>query len=208
MKIFIKKSVCVVTLCLAAASFTSCHVNKDGNLSIGRKRRPAAVKTTQPTTARHYLYKNDKVLEAMSPGDSKLKIDLSEQRVKLFSGDQLALESQISTGTEGHRTPTGKFEILEKKVDKKSNRYGKWVDSDSGETLVSNGDSYKRPKGDAEFRGTSMPYWMRVTWRGVGMHIGYVPLYAASHGCIRVPREVQPLIFAKTQVGTPVEIIH
>lgn len=203
---FINKLSYSLVLCVAAAGFSSCHVNKQGNLSYGKK--PAAVKTVKKTGPQHYIYKNEEVLQAMGSGDSKLQIDLSSQRMKLFSGNELALESQISTGNEGHPTPTGKFEILEKKVDKKSNRYGKWVNPDSGETLVSDGDSYKRPAGNAEFRGTAMPYWMRVTWKGVGMHIGYVPLYAASHGCIRVPRDVQPLIYAKTQVGTPVEIIH
>lgn len=205
MKTFIKKITYTTLLGVFAVALTSCHVNKNGNLSLDRKPRAAAVEIA---ARQHYLYKNEKVLEAMTSADAKLKIDLSEQRVKLYSGDELALESQISTGTEGHRTPTGKFEILEKKVDKKSNRYGKWVNEDTGATLVSNGDSYKRPSENAKFRGTAMPYWMRVTWRGVGMHIGYVPLYAASHGCIRVPREVQPLIFAKTRVGTPVEIVQ
>ncbi len=207
MKSFIKKSGYILLVCMTAAGFSSCHVNKEGNLSFG-KPQPAPAKSNKKSAPQHYLYKNDKVLAAMSPQDSKLQVNLTQQRVKLFSGDQLALESQISTGNEGHPTPTGKFSILEKKVDKKSNRYGKWVNADSGATLVSDGDSYKRPSENAEFRGTAMPYWMRVTWRGVGMHIGYVPLYAASHGCIRVPREVQPLIFSKTRVGTPVEIMY
>ncbi len=206
MKGLIKKTAYSLVLSVAAVSLSSCHVNKQGNLSYGRK--SAAVKTVKKAAPQHYIYKNEQVLQAMSSSDSKLQIDLSSQRMKLFSGNELALESQISTGNEGHPTPTGKFKILEKKVDKKSNRYGKWVNADSGETLVSDGDSYKRPAGNAEFRGTAMPYWMRVTWKGVGMHIGYVPLYAASHGCIRVPRDVQPLIYAKTRVGTPVEIIH
>lgn len=141
---------------------------------------------------KHYLYKNKKVLEKMTSYDSKLQINLTNQRIKLFSGNQLALESQISTGTNRHRTPTGKFLILEKKVDKKSNLYGKWV---------------KLPSGYAKFHGAPMPYWMRII-RGIGIHAGYVPFYAASHGCIRVPADVQPLIFFKTRVGTPVEIIY
>ncbi len=207
MKVIARKFICVLGSCAIVIGFSSCHVNSQGNLSMGRKPQPSPAKTTK-NAPRHYLYKNDKVLESMSPANSKLEINLTNQRVKLYNGSELALESQISTGTEGHRTPTGKFSILEKKVDKKSNRYGKWVNGGTGETLVSDGDSYKKPSGNAEFRGTAMPYWMRVTWRGVGMHIGYVPLYAASHGCIRVPREVQPLIFSKTQVGTPVEILY
>jgi lipoprotein-anchoring transpeptidase ErfK/SrfK len=51
-----------------------------------------------------------------------------------------------------------------------------------------------------------MPYWMRVTWFGIGMHIGYVPDHAASHGCIRVPAHIQPTIYEKVRVGTPVKI--
>ncbi|NOY00301.1 MAG: L,D-transpeptidase family protein [Verrucomicrobia bacterium] len=202
-----KKFIYLVITGMISLGVSSCHVNKQGNLSMGRKPQPSPVAVAK-IRPKHYLYKNDKVLESMNPSSSKLEINLTNQRVKLYSGNELALESQISTGTEGHRTPTGKFSILEKKVDKKSNRYGKWVNRGTGETLVSDGDSYKKPSGNAVFRGTAMPYWMRVTWRGIGMHIGYVPLYAASHGCIRVPREVQPLIFAKTQVGTPVEIIY
>ncbi len=199
----------IMTVCVVASGLSSCHVNKYGNLSFGTKPQAAPTKTEKKPSPQHYLYKDDEVLAAMTPASSKLQIDLSDQRVKLFSGDQLALESQISTGTEGYRTPTGKFSILEKKVDKKSNRYGKWVKKDTGETLVSDGDSRKPPSGGgAEFRGTAMPYWMRVTWSGIGMHIGYVPLYAASHGCIRVPRQAQPLIFSKVRVGTPVEIIY
>jgi len=205
MKPLTRKIVYVLMVCVMAAGFSSCHVNSEGNLSLGAGPQPAPRKAKAKP---HYLYQNKKVLAAMTPADSKLQINLTEQRVKLFSGDKLALESQISTGNEGHQTPVGKFSILEKKVEKTSNLYGKWVHGESGETLISDGDFRKPPKGNAEFRGTSMPYWMRVTWRGVGMHIGYVPLYAASHGCIRVPREVQPLIFSKTRVGTPVEIIY
>ena len=51
-----------------------------------------------------------------------------------------------------------------------------------------------------------MPYWLRITSYGVGMHEGYVPSHPASHGCIRVPRNVQHLIYSKVGVGTPVKI--
>ena len=51
-----------------------------------------------------------------------------------------------------------------------------------------------------------MPYWMRLTNTGIGMHVGYVPTYAASHGCIRLPDKIAPLIYSKTKVGTPVTI--
>src|SRR2546423_8333250 len=39
---------------------------------------------------------------------------------------------------------------------------------------------------------------------GYAMHQGYVPPYAASHGCIRVPKEMAETFFDNAPVGTPV----
>ena len=50
-----------------------------------------------------------------------------------------------------------------------------------------------------------MPYFLRVHG-GVGMHAGYLPGYPASHGCIRLPKEMALKFFEDAPVGTPVEI--
>ncbi|MEM7700203.1 MAG: L,D-transpeptidase family protein, partial [Verrucomicrobiota bacterium] len=89
---------------------------------------------------------------------------------------------------------------------KRSTLYGTWHSS-SGATVQSSGDSRKRPSGGVRFVGAEMPYWMRITG-GVGMHIGYVPDYPASHGCIRVPSNIQPLIYSKVGVGPEVTITY
>jgi lipoprotein-anchoring transpeptidase ErfK/SrfK len=155
----------------------------------------------------HYLFVDQDLLAALTPAETRIDIDLTKQRAKILDGQgRTVIETQISTGTSNHRTPAGNFKILEKIVDKRSNRYGRWVSSGSGATVVSDGDSYKKPSGNVRFVGTQMPYWMRVTWYGIGMHIGYVPDYAASHGCIRVPAHIQPTIYEKVRVGTPVHI--
>jgi hypothetical protein len=39
-----------------------------------------------------------------------------------------------------------------------------------------------------------------------GMHGGYLPGYPASHGCVRMPRDMAAEFFSKVQVGTPVQI--
>ena len=52
-----------------------------------------------------------------------------------------------------------------------------------------------------------MPYWMRLSYGGIGMHRGKVPRYPASHGCIRMPSSVAPTVFANTPPGTPVDIV-
>jgi lipoprotein-anchoring transpeptidase ErfK/SrfK len=41
---------------------------------------------------------------------------------------------------------------------------------------------------------------------GYAMHQGYVPPYAASHGCIRVPQGMADVFFDNAPVGTPVAV--
>jgi hypothetical protein len=43
--------------------------------------------------------------------------------------------------------------------------------------------------------------------QAVGMHAGYLPGYPASHGCVRMPRDLAAEFFARVHVGTPVKVI-
>ena len=61
------------------------------------------------------------------------------------------------------------------------------------------------PEG-GKFVGASMRYWMRLTWDGVGHHIGPVKRYPASHACIRGPSKVMPLVYSKMKVGSTVVV--
>ena len=51
-----------------------------------------------------------------------------------------------------------------------------------------------------------MPYWMRLTPTGVGMHVGYVPGRPASHGCIRMKKDVAVQLFDILDVGSSVTV--
>ncbi|MGB3119171.1 MAG: L,D-transpeptidase family protein [Verrucomicrobiales bacterium] len=210
------------TLLFASTSllFVSCALDENG-MPIPLF-EPAVVPAPKPVaaspqskyySANHFIYVNEKLLPTLHPQNSSLEIALGAQRARLFRqdarGKTLIVETQISTGKEGYDTPTGHYKVLEKSMTKKSSLYGKWVDASSGDTVISNGDSREPPaSGNAEFRGTPMPYWLRVTGSGVGMHVGFVPNYPASHGCIRVPVAVQPLIYEQVRVGTSVTITH
>ncbi len=56
------------------------------------------------------------------------------------------------------------------------------------------------------FEGAPMKYFCRLTDGGVGFHIGILPGYAASHGCIRLPADIAPRIYEKVRVGTSVRV--
>lgn len=154
----------------------------------------------------HGVKVNRRLLSGLEPDNAKVEIDLSEQKARIYRDRQLVIETRVSTGKSGHTTPTGTYRIQEKLEKKRSSLYGTWVDA-SGATVASSGDSRERPPGGVKFVGAEMPYWMRVNG-GIGMHIGYVPDHPASHGCIRVPSAVQPLIYAKVGVGTTVTIVQ
>jgi hypothetical protein len=51
-----------------------------------------------------------------------------------------------------------------------------------------------------------MPYFVEFS-PAVGMHAGYLPGYPASHGCVRMPRDLAALFFERVQIGTPVTVV-
>ena len=62
------------------------------------------------------------------PGNPHIEVKLGEQRAYYYKGDQLVGISQVSTGREGHNTPTGSFKVLQKDKDHRSSLYGDYVD--------------------------------------------------------------------------------
>jgi lipoprotein-anchoring transpeptidase ErfK/SrfK len=163
----------------------------------------------EPSYPKTYnIYKNSELYAQTNAGNSQLILDTSKQRAKLLNGDQVVMDYPISSGRRSHPTPKGRFAILEKIVDKSSNRYGRIYDAD-GKVVNSDGDAFTDtiPEG-GKFVGAPMKYWMRLTWDGVGHHIGPIPSSrgAVSHGCIRGYYKAMPEIYAKVKVGTVVTV--
>ena len=139
-------------------------------------------------------------------GPPRIQIRLSEQKAYFYKSDQLVGVSIISTGREGFGTPSGSYRIQQKDRHHESSKFGDYVDAVSGEVLKKDIDRSKdpMPRG-AKYDGAKMPFFMRVNG-GVGMHEGFLPGYAASHGCIRLPSDMALLIYEKVKVGTPVTV--
>lgn len=143
-------------------------------------------------------------------GEPSIVIDLRIQRAEVYIGGLFAGWSVVATGKEGYNTPAGDYTILQKLVDKHSTLYGKIVDA-YGNTVKADADVRRHsvPPG-GRFVFAPMPYWMRLTWRGIGMHAGPIPRPGrpASHGCIRLPRDFAIQLFQIVRIGTPVQIIR
>jgi L,D-transpeptidase catalytic domain len=139
-------------------------------------------------------------------GKPSVKISLTEQRAFFYKNGMLVGISQLSTGREGLKTPTGTFSIIQKDKDHVSTKYGDFVD-DHGNVVKPNVSvDDKKPPG-SHFKGASMPYFMRIVG-GTGMHAGYLPGYPASHGCIRMPEFMAENFFKSVSTGTPVTITN
>jgi lipoprotein-anchoring transpeptidase ErfK/SrfK len=119
---------------------------------------------------------------------------------------EIAIDTPVSTGKKSAKTPPGKFAVQEKDADHRSNLYGDFVDSRG--RVVRGGVSSRvdsAPSG-TRFEGAPMKWFLRVNG-AIGMHVGILPGYPASHGCIRMPGNIAPLFFKKVKIGTPVEIV-
>lgn len=137
-------------------------------------------------------------------GPALVRINLREQRAYFYKGQTLVGLSRISTGTEGHNTPPGRYKITQKNKNHRSNLYGIIRNKATGEVVNDDADTTKDkiPPG-CEFVGAPMWNFMRFNG-GIGMHTGYLPGYNASHGCVRMPDHMARKFFENTEVGTPV----
>lgn len=137
-------------------------------------------------------------------GAPKIRINLNEQKAYYYKGNQLVGLSPVSTGIEGRRTPRGTFKVTQKNIDHKSSLYGVIKNVATGEIVNDDADTRKHRAGPGEvFERAPMPYFMRFNG-GVGMHTGFLPGYAASHGCVRMPNKMAKVFFENTPLGTPV----
>jgi lipoprotein-anchoring transpeptidase ErfK/SrfK len=138
-------------------------------------------------------------------GKPRIVVHTGEQKAYFYKGKTLVGWTTVSTGKPGFGTPPGHYTVLSKDADHVSTEFGDYVDG-SGNVVRSNIDSRKdhQPKG-THFDGARMPYAMFFRG-GYAMHQGYVPPFAASHGCIRIPKGMASQFFEHASVGTPVTV--
>ena len=154
------------------------------------------------------VWSNQELLSRTNAGNSSIVISLEKQRGFLMNGGEVVIDYPVSSGIPSRPTPPGTYYILEKTVDKKSNKYGRIYDA-AGEVVNSDADSTLDPIPEGgRFEGAPMRYWMRLTNDGIGHHIGPLPSSRrpASHACIRGPSATIPVVFSKVKLGTRVVV--
>jgi ankyrin repeat protein len=107
----------------------------------------------------------------------RISINLSEQKAFLWRNGKIELVTPISSGARSHPTPRGRYLI--------TNKYRYWKS-----TLYP----------------AEMPFFLRLSCGDFGLHMGRLPGYPASHGCIRLPEKSARRLYASVPIGTLVEI--
>jgi L,D-transpeptidase catalytic domain len=118
--------------------------------------------------------------ERAEAGEVEIVVSLPLQRAYVYRGGTLIGITTVSTGREGHPTPVGRFDILQKRREHYSNRYN----------------------------NAPMPFMQRLTWDGIALHAGEIPGRPASHGCIRLPLAFARQLFAATRIGAAVHVVE
>ena len=111
-------------------------------------------------------------------GQLLVYVDLSRQLATVYRNGVRIGVTSVSSGKQGHETPTGVFTILQKDAKHRSSKYN-----------------------DAP-----MPYQQRLTWDGVALHAGGLPGYPESHGCVHLPYGFSRDLFGITPLGATVVI--
>ena len=135
---------------------------------------------------------------------TRVIINLSEQRAYLIEGGKVSLISPIASGKPGWSTPTGNFSVIRKDIDHHSQNFGEVIDG-SGRMADSNATPSTHVPPGSHYQPAPMPYYMEFS-QSIGMHAGYLPGYPASHGCVRMPRDLAERFFERVKIRTPVKV--
>ena len=151
--------------------------------------------------AAYHAYDRPTKLPA-SPGNVRVKVSLSKQRVYVMEGSEILLAMPVSVGAPGTTTPSGSFSIFNKEHKHRANTHGyAYSGNNVTKTMLSS-----RPPGWS-FKGTPMPYWCEFK-PNYGFHTGWIKHQPCTHGCIRMHENLAPKFFRLVKVGTPVNIAY
>jgi lipoprotein-anchoring transpeptidase ErfK/SrfK len=149
---------------------------------------------------------NQSLLKQVTPDQAHIVVSLPKQRAYLMLAQQIVIDSPISSGKRGHSSPTGHLRVLEKDPNHHSSLYGDFVDRSGRVVRAGVSAQIDAAPSGTHFAGAAMKWFLRLTEDGVGMHIGILPGYPASHGCIRMPPDGAKLFYDHVKVGTPVDV--
>jgi lipoprotein-anchoring transpeptidase ErfK/SrfK len=199
----------LILVCAFLLTVFTCSINAQFRLFGPKQPRPTPQpmrKASDFISRQAPLKVNQSLLKQATSDNTRIVVSIPKQRAYLMIGEKIVADGPVSSGRRGHESPTGHLHVLEKDPNHHSSLYGDFVDG-SGR-VVRGGVSARidsAPSG-THFAGAAMKWFLRLTEDGVGMHVGILPGYPASHGCIRQSVDGAKLSYDYVKVGTPVDV--
>ncbi|HEY3897823.1 MAG TPA: L,D-transpeptidase [Chthoniobacter sp.] len=105
-------------------------------------------------------------------------IDKTHQILRAYDGNRLVMQSRVSTGREGRKTPDGTFHV----------------------------EAKMRMHHSRLYHNAPMPYSVQIAGNYFIHGFSSVLAHPASHGCVRLPISSAKRFFEWADSGTPIEI--
>jgi len=147
-----------------------------------------------------------RLLDGADPSLTSIHVSLGRQRAYLSVGNEVAIDTPVSTGKPRAMTPKGQFFVQEKKSASSSPLFGEYVDADGRVVRFPVSARTDVAPAGTTFRAVPAPYHIRLDEHGLALHAGPLPGYPASDLCVRLPADIAPLFFQRVKLGTPVKI--
>lgn len=147
-----------------------------------------------------------RLLEGADPGQTSIHISLGRQRAYLSVGNEVAIDTPVSTGKPRAMTPKGQFSVQEKKSSHSSALFGEYADAQGRVVRFPVSARTDVAPAGTTFRAVPVQYYIRLNEEGLALHAGPLPGHASSDVTVRLPANIAPLFFQRVKVGTPVKI--
>jgi lipoprotein-anchoring transpeptidase ErfK/SrfK len=126
----------------------------------------------------------------LSTHEWRIEIDVTRNRLRIWDGPDLRIETSTVDGKPATPTPLGRYYVNETQAQSPTGVYGSWIISTNGFS-----DSLERFSGEVPIfavHGTNRPETM-------GQDI--------SNGCVRVPNDIVDFIADNVPAGTPLDVV-
>jgi lipoprotein-anchoring transpeptidase ErfK/SrfK len=139
------------------------------------------------------------------PGRKRIEISISQQKMTVFQGDQVVLETLVSTGLDPNDTEVGDWHIRIKY--EKQDMAG--FTSDTGEVVGLAGDGDSSNDTGSRYEVKDVPFVMYFNYEAEALHGAYWHSNFGnrmSHGCVNQPLDVAAFMYDFAPLGTEVTV--
>lgn len=136
-------------------------------------------------------------------GHKRIVVSVSEQKMYVYQGDTLVLETYVSTGLEPNETEIGFFHVRIKYLSQTMEGF----EDGSGEVISLGGGGEEGTHWAVE----DVPHIMYFNYEAEAIHGAYWHNNFGSrmsHGCVNLPLDIATFVWEFSPLGTPVTVVE